>query len=72
MNATSKFGWCLPRGTTAAGAGTARSGSRARSVPSRPSGEYTLRLPADEAEAALGSLRAAPLVLDAYTLSEHP
>ena len=36
------------------------------------SGEYTLRLPADEAEAALGSLRAAPLVLDAYTLSEHP
>lgn len=37
-----------------------------------PSGEYTLRLPAGEMNAALSTLRAAPFVQDAYPASVHP
>ena len=37
-----------------------------------PSGEYTLRLPAGEMDAALSTLRAAPFVQDTYPASAHP
>jgi len=37
-----------------------------------PSGEYTLRLPAEEMDTALSTLRAAPFVQDAYPASAHP
>ncbi|MEQ1668636.1 MAG: hypothetical protein ABL868_09300 [Sulfuriferula sp.] len=37
-----------------------------------PSGEYTLSLPADEVDAAMTALRAAPLVQDAYPSRTNP
>lgn len=37
-----------------------------------PSGEYTLSLPAQEVDAALSTLRAEPLVHDAYPANSHP
>lgn len=37
-----------------------------------PSGEYTLSLPADEVGAAITTLRAAPLVQDAYPARTNP